>query len=143
MRILSPAFSHNTMIPKKYTCQGRDISPPLEITEIPAGAVTLVLIHDDPDAPGVTWDHWILYNISPVGSIKEDFIPGVQGRNSWGRNDYGGPCPPSGTHRYFFKVYALDVQLNLPEGATKKQVENAMDGHILGKTELIGLYRKS
>ncbi|HLF18272.1 MAG TPA: YbhB/YbcL family Raf kinase inhibitor-like protein [Candidatus Omnitrophota bacterium] len=142
MKVTSPAFSHNQSIPKKFTCQGDDINPILTIEDLPKGTVTLVLINDDPDAPGGTWDHWIVYDIAPTASIAEDSTPGTQGKNSWGRNDYGGPCPPSGTHRYFFKVYALDVKLNLPEGATKAKVETAMKGHILAQAEMIGLYKK-
>ncbi|RMF21074.1 MAG: YbhB/YbcL family Raf kinase inhibitor-like protein [Cyanobacteria bacterium J083] len=143
MKITSPAFAHNTMIPKKYTCQGEDINPPLVISDIPASAVSLALIVDDPDAPMRTWNHWLIWNIKPTTEIKENSAPGIQGKNSWGRNDYGGPCPPSGMHRYFFRLYALDCELNLPEGATRKSLENAMKGHIIEQAELMGLYRKS
>lgn len=143
MNIISPAFTHNTMIPKKYTCQGKDISPPLTISDIPEGTVSLALIIDDPDAPMRTWDHWIIWNIKPTREIKEDSTPGTQGKNSWGRQDYGGPCPPSGTHRYFFKLYAIDTEMDLPAGATKGDLEKAMKGHILEQAELIGLYQKS
>ncbi len=143
MKITSPAFAHNAMIPKKYTCQGKDISPPLAISDIPEGTVSLALILDDPDAPRRTWDHWIIWNIKPTREIKEDSTPGTQGKNSWGRHDYGGPCPPSGTHRYFFKLYAIDNEMDLPAGATKAELEAAMKGHILEQAELIGLYQKS
>lgn len=143
MKITSPEFNHNTKIPQKYTCDGDDISPPLSITDVPSNAKTLALINDDPDAPMGTWDHWIMYNIPVSSKIAEDSAPGTQGRNSWGRNDYGGPCPPSGTHRYFFKLYALDIELDLLEGADKGTVEKAMEGHIIEKTELIGLYERS
>jgi Raf kinase inhibitor-like YbhB/YbcL family protein len=143
MKITSPAFDHNTMIPKKYTCQGKDVSPPLAISGIPEGTVSLALINDDPDAPMGTWDHWVIWNIKPVEEILENTAPGIQGRNSGGTNDYGGPCPPSGTHRYFFKLYALDSTLELKEGATKAKLETAMKGHILAQAELIGLYKKS
>lgn len=143
MKIASPAFADKAMIPKKYTCQGEDISPPLKISDIPAGTLSLSLINDDPDAPGRTWDHWLIWNIKPTGEIRENSAPGTQGKNSWGRNNYGGPCPPSGTHRYFFKLYALDCELDLPAGAPKAQLEAAMQGHILEQAELIGLYRKS
>ena len=143
MKLVSPAFAHNTIIPKKYTCQGEDISPPLTISDIPEGTVSLALINDDPDAPMATWDHWLIWNIKPVEEIKEDSVPGTQGKNSWGRNDYGGPCPPSGTHRYFFKLYALNCELDLQQGATKAELEAAMEGHILERAELIGLYKKS
>ena len=143
MKITSPAFEHNQMIPRKYTCQGDDINPPLEISGIPQVAVSLVLINDDPDAPMGTWDHWIVWNIKPTGVIAENTVPGLQGKNSWKRNDYGGPCPPSGTHRYFFKLYALDTNLDLAAGADKAQVMKAMEGHVLADTQLIGLYKKS
>jgi Raf kinase inhibitor-like YbhB/YbcL family protein len=143
MKITSSAFKHNASIPAKYTCQGEDVSPPLSIADIPEGTQSLALINDDPDAPVGTWDHWILFNVKPAKKIGEGEAPGDQGVNSWGRNDYGGPCPPSGTHRYYFKLYALDTLLELPEGVTKHELEEAMEGHILAQAELIGLYKKS
>ncbi len=143
MKLSSPAFAHQAMIPKKYTCQGGDISPPLTLSHIPEGTISLALITDDPDAPMGTWNHWLIWNLKPRAEIKEDSAPGTQGQNSWGRNDYGGPCPPRGTHRYFFKVYALDTQLDLPEGATKAELEKTMMGHILEQAELVGRYQKS
>lgn len=150
MRLSSPAFRHNTLMPSRYTCQGFDVNPPLRIREVPEEAKSLVLIVDDPDAPDpkapkMVWDHWVVWNIDPsTEEIEEDRLPAgaVQGRNSWGRNDYGGPCPPIGTHRYFFKLYALDTTLDLPGTATKADVEAAMDGHVLDQAELIGTYRK-
>ena len=102
MIITSPGFTHNAMIPSRYTCQGEDINPPLPISDLPLGAKSLVLINDDPDAPGMTWDHWVVYNIAPTEKIEEDSVPGLQGKNSWGRNDYGGPGPPRGAHPFFF-----------------------------------------
>lgn len=143
MHISSPAFTHNQSIPPRYTCQGEDVNPPLAIAGVPAAARSLVLIMDDPDAPGKTWDHWIVYKI-PVNTtaIAENIVPGIQGTNSWGRQDYGGPCPPSGTHRYFFKLYALDTGLDLLAGLSKKKVEEAMQGHIVSSAELVGLYKK-
>ena len=143
MDVTSPAFAHNTMIPQKYTCQGKDINPPLTISNIPEGTVSLALIIDDPDAPIRTWDHWIIWNIQPTAKIQENSAPGIQGKNSWGRQDYGGPCPPSGTHRYFFKLYAIDSTIDLPAGSTKADLEVAMKDHILEQAELIGLYQKS
>lgn len=143
VKIFSPEFQNNGMIPKKFTCQGADVSPPLIIEEVPKGAKSLTLIMDDPDAPMGTWDHWIVYDIPVVNEIGEGSIPGTEGLTGWGRTGYGGPCPPSGTHRYFFKLYALDKMLDLKEGASKAEVEAAIQGHILAKTELIGLYRKS
>ena len=142
MNIASSAFQHNQMIPKKYTCQGEDINPPLDITGVPSGAKSLVLIVDDPDAPMKTWVHWVVFNIPVAEHIAENSILGKQGYNDFGRNDWGGPCPPSGTHRYFFKIYALDSTLNLKEGSKKQEVEKAMQGHLLGQAELIGLYKK-
>src|SRR3989338_5373902 len=143
MELTSPVFPNNAMLPAKYTCQGEDISPPLAVTGIPKGTVTLALINDDPDAPGGTWDHWIVWNIPPAGGIAQNTVPGIQGKNSWGRSHYGGPCPPSGTHRYFFKLYALDGKLALKEGARKVDVLKAMEGHVLAQAQLIGLYKKS
>ncbi len=145
MTITSPAFSHMGMIPARFTCDGADVNPPLVVENIPEGTKTLALIVDDPDAPVGTWVHWVMWNIpANVTAIEENSVPegAVQGRNDWGKNEYGGPCPPSGTHRYFFKLYALDTELDLPEGSTKKALEDAMSGHLLGKAELIGLYRR-
>ncbi len=144
LAITSTAFAHNESIPKKYTCQGEDINPPFDIVGIPEGCKSLVLIHDDPDAPMGIWDHWIMWNIKPIDHIEEHSVPerAIQGTNSWGRRDYGGPCPPDGEHRYFFKLYALDVELDLTEG-DKAAVMQAIERHILEETELIGLYCKS
>ena len=142
MKITSPDFKHNEFIPKKFTCQGEDINPALIIESIPKEAKSLAMIVDDPDAPMGTWVHWVVYDIGVVERIEENSIPGKQGSNNFGRKNYGGPCPPSGTHRYFFKIYALDQMLNLKEGLSKQELEKAMQGHILEKAELIGLYRK-
>jgi hypothetical protein len=143
--IKSPAFSSSGYIPARYTCDGGDINPPLEIYNVPAEAKSLALIVDDPDAPIGMWVHWVLWNIDPATrEIAEDHVPRntVQGKNDWKRNSYGGPCPPSGVHRYFFKLYALDARLNLGIGATKKELEKAMHGHVLASAELIGLYKR-
>ena len=142
MKLTSPEFENNTSIPKKFTCQGQDINPSLIIEGIPDNAKTLALIMDDPDAPMGMWVHWVVYNIPIALRIDEDSIPGEQAMNDFGRSDYGGPCPPSGTHRYFFKIYALDIELSLKEGARKEDLEKAIKGHILDKAELIGLYKK-
>ena len=142
MQLTSPAFKHNQMIPKKYTCQGDDVNPPLDITEIPEGAKTLALIIDDPDAPMGMWVHWVVFNIPITQQIAENSIPGLQGRNDFGRNNYGGPCPPSGTHHYYFKLYALNDAVSLKEGINKATLEKAMTGHILDQTELVGFYKK-
>ncbi|MEI7961148.1 MAG: YbhB/YbcL family Raf kinase inhibitor-like protein [archaeon] len=138
--ISSSAFKHNERIPDKFTCEGEDVSPPLEIKEIPKTAKSLVLIVDDPDASGRTWDHWLVWNISTKGIIEEGKVPGIQGVNSAGMRDWHGPCPPRGTHRYFFKVFALDTMLNLVNFTGKVKVEEAMKGHILAKGTLIGKY---
>ena len=144
MEINSPNFEQNEKIPVKFTGDGNDINPNLEISEIPENAKSLVLIMDDPDAPVGTWVHWLVWNISPkTREIKENTVPenAVQGANGWGRNDYGGPSPPSGTHRYFFKIFALDTELNLQEGSSKEELERGIEGHITDKAELVGLYR--
>lgn len=143
MKISSPDFKHNEFIPRKFTCEGEDINPALVIEEIPRQAQSLSLIVDDPDAPMGTWVHWVLYDIPMVNRIGENSIPGKQGINNFGRRDYGGPCPPSGTHRYFFKIYALDGMLNLKEGISKGELEKMMQGHILDRAELVGLYKKA
>ena len=142
MKLSSPAFSHNGYIPKKFTCEGEDVSPALNLEGIPEGTKGLVLIVDDPDATAKTWVHWIVFDIPPASVIEEGVIPGVQGENDFGRLDYGGPCPPSGTHRYFFKAYALDRILGLAEGIDKAGLEKAMEGHILARAELIGFYQR-
>ena len=145
MKLTSPVFENNQLIPSKYACDGEDINPPLQISEVPEGAKSLVLIVDDPDAPMGTWDHWIVWNIDPdTGKIEEDSVPegAVEGLNDFRKHSYGGPCPPSGTHRYFFKLYALDTQLELDDSSRKKDVERAMKGHILDTAELIGLYQR-
>jgi len=141
----SSAFKNNEVIPTPYTCDGKNIIPPLEMENVPAGAKSLVLIVDDPDAPRGDWVHWTLWNVTVAAKeIAEDSIPAgaVQGMTDFGKPGYGGPCPPSGTHHYQFKLYALDVTLNLPSSASKSQVEDAMKGHILDQTVLIGLYSR-
>ncbi len=150
MKITSSAFTHGGMIPAKYTCDGQDISPPLAWADVPAGAKSLALISDDPDAPMGTWVHWVAYNIPPDVTMfgeqmkaEKEFKNGMrQGSNSWPKIGYGGPCPPSGTHRYFFKLYALDSVLDLKPGATKEQLVKAMKGHVLAETELMGRYKR-
>lgn len=142
LRITSPAFKDKGLIPTKYTSDGADFNPPLNIEGIPEGTKSLVLIVDDPDAPMGTWDHWIVWNIPPVGKIEENSVPGTEGLNDFRKHSYGGPSPPSGTHRYFFKVYALDTNLALSPNSRKKDVENAMKGHALARGELVGLYRR-
>ena len=145
MKLTSPAFQHQQRIPAKYTCDGQDISPPLHIAEAPEAAESLVLIMDDPDAPSGTWVHWTVWNMDPKTSeIGENSGPpgAAQGMTDFHRPGYGGPCPPSGTHRYFFKLYALDTKLNLPAKTDKSALEKAMEGHILARAELVGLYSR-
>lgn len=147
MKLTSPAFEHEEGIPEQYTCDGKDVPPSLEWTSVPDDTVSLVLIMDDPDAPNGDWVHWVLYNISPKIKGLDEGKPlpsGVlSGANSWERPKYGGPCPPSGRHRYFFKLFALDIKLPLPEGTTKAQVLEAMEGHVLSQTELMGTYQRA
>lgn len=145
MKIISSAFENNKEIPSKYTCDSEDISPPLEIQEVPQEAKSLALIVDDPDAPAGTWTHWLLWNIDPqVSLIEENSIPqgAVQGINSFGKKDYGGPCPPSGSHRYVFKLYALDNILDIEEGSQKGDLERIITGHVLAEAQLIGNYKR-
>lgn len=142
LTITSPAFKKKGFIPSKYTCDGDDVSPPLNIEGLPEGTKSLVLIVDDPDAPIGTWDHWIVWNIPPLEKIEENSVPGIEGVNDFRKHSYGGPCPPSGTHRYFFKVYALDTKLVLNPNSRKKNVERAMEGHMLAKGEIIGVYNR-
>lgn len=143
MNLSSPAFQNNGKIPVKYTCDGENINPPLIISDIPNKTKSLVLIVDDPDAPMGTWLHWTVFNIDPkTKEISENSIPSgaLEGITDFGSIGYGGPCPPSGTHRYFFKLYALDIKLDLSSGVSKEEIEKAIEGHILDKAELIGLY---
>lgn len=145
MKIQSSAFENNSSIPSKYTCDGKDINPPLEIKDIPEGTNSLVLIVDDPDAPMGTFLHWLVFNINPdISLIEENSLPegAIQGKNDFGKVNYGGPCPPFGEHRYFFKIFALDKKLDLPEGSKLKEVEKEMEGHILDQAQLIGPYQR-
>lgn len=146
MTIQSPAFHPHETIPSKYTCEGENINPPLLFSHVPSSALSLVLIMDDPDAPLKTWVHWTVWNIDPaIASVSENNVPPhtVEGMTSFDSTGYGGPCPHAGTHRYFFKLYALDTMLDLPVNTEKKEIEKAMDGHILESAELIGLYKKT
>lgn len=147
MEITSTAFEDGTVIPVKYTCDGEDISPRIDVTFPPAGAANLVLIVDDPDAPVGTWDHWVEFDIPIPGDeitwAEGVAIIGTPGNNSWNVTGYGGPCPPEGQdHRYFFTVYALDADLLLPEGVQSDDVREAMEGHILGEAQLMGTYAR-
>jgi Raf kinase inhibitor-like YbhB/YbcL family protein len=141
--VTSPAFKNNMLIPSKYTCDGDDVNPPLTVKGTPEGTKSMSLVVEDPDAPVGLWIHWLVWNIPPTSTVGEDTVPGVQGLNTWRRHAYGGPCPPSGTHRYFFKVYALDTNLDLAANSEKKDVEKAVQNHVLAQGELVGLYRRS
>jgi len=144
MKITSSAFQEGGNIPSKFTCDGGDSSPPLQIAEIPSGAKSLALVVDDPDAPSGLFTHWIVWNISPqTNAIAEgSALKGVQGTNDFGKSDYGGPCPPSGTHRYYFKIFALDRELDLPTGTKRSQLDAAIKGHVVAQGELMGRYSK-
>ncbi|MCH7897301.1 MAG: YbhB/YbcL family Raf kinase inhibitor-like protein [candidate division NC10 bacterium] len=150
MQITSQAFEAGGMIPAKYTCDGPDLSPPLRWADPPAGTQSYALIADDPDAPVGMWVHWVLWNIPADASGLEENLSksaslpngAQQGTTDFRRIGYGGPCPPSGTHRYFFKLYALDTMLELPSSTTKRDLEGAMQGHILGQAELVGKYQR-
>ncbi|TRW98044.1 YbhB/YbcL family Raf kinase inhibitor-like protein [Flavobacterium gawalongense] len=142
LTIKSPAFKNNEFIPSKYTCDGLNINPELIIEDIPVNTKSLAIIVDDPDAPNGTFCHWLLWDIPPKTTIKEDSRPGTQGRNSIHENKYFGPCPPSGTHHYHFKVYALDAKLNLPPNTGEKELLNTMRGHIISSGDLVGLYKR-
>jgi len=143
MEVTSPAFKNMQPIPAKYTCDGNNISPPIDVSGAPDGAKSLALIVDDPDAPMGTWVHWVVWNL-PVKNMPENKLEfgGIQGMNSFGKLDYGGPCPPNGRHRYFFKVYALDAKLDLEDGIPKTELEAAMKGHVLAEAQLIGTYER-
>jgi hypothetical protein len=150
LTVVSPAFADGGMIPVKHTCDGRDVSPEIRISGVPAGAVSLAILCDDPDAPVGDWVHWLLFNLPPdtktlAEGISLDDLHGsmaVPGANSWGKLTYGGPCPPSGTHRYFFKIYALSSKLDLPAGANKAKFLEAIHGRVLAEGHLMGRYAR-
>jgi Raf kinase inhibitor-like YbhB/YbcL family protein len=148
--LTSTVFKQGESIPERYTCDGEDVSPALQWTDPPAGTQSLALILDDPDAPGGTWVHWVLFNLPPAArGLPEGVTDAAEqpdgarhGENSWGQAGYGGPCPPGGTHRYYFKLYALDQVLELAPLASKAELEAAMQGHVLGQAELMGTYSR-
>ncbi|WP_319416597.1 YbhB/YbcL family Raf kinase inhibitor-like protein [Marispirochaeta aestuarii] len=150
MKIESPVFRDGESIPAKYTCDGSDVSPPLSWSGVPGGVRSFSLICDDPDAPMGTWVHWVLYNLPGETAALPEDLPakgvldggGLQGKNDFGRIGYGGPCPPAGRHRYFFKLYALDTLLSLKQGADKKELLKAMEGHIRGECRIVGHYAR-
>lgn len=146
LKVYSPAFKNNTEIPSKYTCDGININPPLVIENVPKEAKSLAIVFDDIDAPRGSYVHWLLWNINPeTKEIKEDSIPNgaIVGLNDFKKNDYRGPCPPKRAHKYVFKVYALDIQLVINKNSIKRDLEKAMEGHIIDKTELVGIYKRS
>jgi Raf kinase inhibitor-like YbhB/YbcL family protein len=150
IKITSKAFNEGQPLPRQYTCDGMNVSPPLEWSDVPKNAKTLAIICDDPDAPSKTWVHWVLYNLpaEKIGLIENvpptEKLPGggLQGTNDFRKVGYGGPCPPSGTHRYFFKIFALDSELPLKAGATKAELLKAMEGHTLAHGQLMGTYSR-
>ena len=153
-KLISPAFGQNGSIPSQYTCEGDDFSPPLAWSDVPSGTRSLALIMDDPDAPDPAkpqrvYVHWVIYNIAPFTlklplNAARSGLPGraLHGTNDWEKQDYGGPCPPIGRHRYFFKLYALDTQLQSLKNPTKAQLEQAIEGHLISYVELVGTYEK-
>jgi hypothetical protein len=149
-KLTSVAFKEGQPIPRPYTCDGVNVSPPLEWGGVPKSAKTVAIIAEDPDAPAGTWVHWVLYNLPADNIGLVENVPatetlkagGFQGKNDFGKIGYGGPCPPSGTHRYLFKIYAVDAELPLKAGATKAEVEKALDDHVVGQARLIGTYHK-
>lgn len=150
IKIKSSAFEDGGLIPAKYTCDGADVSPPLQWDVVPEGTKSIALICDDPDAPMGTWVHWVLFNLPSEANELAENIPAEealpngarQGVSDFGRIGYGGPCPPSGTHRYFFKIYALNAEVGLQAGINKRQLLKAMEGHILGQGQLVGKYKR-
>jgi Raf kinase inhibitor-like YbhB/YbcL family protein len=144
MKITSSAFQEGGNIPSKFTCDGGDTSPPLQIAEVPSSAKSLVLVVDDPDAPSGLFTHWMVWNISPQNNTiaEGSASKGVHGTNDFGKSGYGGPCPPSGTHRYYFKIFALDRELELPAGTKRSQLDAAMKGHVIAQGELMARYSR-
>ncbi len=146
LKLSSPALENGGKIPKKYTCDGANVNPPLTIGNVPSNTKSLALVFDDIDAPRGTYVHWILWNLPPdVKEIKEDSVPEgvVQGMNDFKKPNYGGPCPPKRAHRYVFRIYALDTHLNLNPKGTKKDLEKVMEGHIISRAQLTGLYQRN
>lgn len=141
-RVSSPAFAEGDVIPVRHTCDGENLSPGVHFSGIPKEAKTMALVMEDPDAPSGNWVHWVVWNIPPREQFAEDSIPGTEGINDFKKHHYGGPCPPSGTHRYYFRAYALDTALNLPATSDRYQLAKAMEGHILAASEWMGRYTR-
>jgi Raf kinase inhibitor-like YbhB/YbcL family protein len=142
VKITSSAFENNETIPEKYTCDGENVNPPLRIVDLPEETQALALIVDDPDAAAGTWTHWMVWNIPPTNEIGENTVPGVEGKNDFDLPIYGGPCPASGEHRYFFRVFALNDTLSLDKNTPKTKVESAIQGKLLDSAVLIGKYKR-
>ena len=142
LSVSSPAFAPEGEIPSQYTCDGKNINPPLQIGNLPTGTNSMALIVEDPDAPRGTFVHWLAWNIEPANTLAEDSRPGTEGSNDFGDKGYGGPCPPSGSHRYYFRVYALESRLDLSAGANKKSLVEAMEPHVIGEGALMGRYTR-
>ncbi|MDX5423554.1 MAG: YbhB/YbcL family Raf kinase inhibitor-like protein [Hymenobacteraceae bacterium] len=142
LQLTSTAFKNGEEIPVRYTCDGENISPPFDIAHLPRDTESLALIVEDPDAPRGTWTHWLVWDIAPTDKIEEGSIPGTEGTNDFGKTHYGGPCPPSGTHRYYFKLYALDKMLGVKEGAGRQSFMKAAATHVLGTAEIMGTYSR-
>lgn len=145
MKIESPEFGNESIMPPKFTCDGEDLAPPLRLSGIPKEAKTVALVVEDPDAPSGKWIHWTVWDMTaaPTLTVEGDLPAGAkEGVTSYGKTGYGGPCPPSGTHRYFFKAFALDCELDLPTETMADGLMAAMEGHVLDKAQLIGLYRR-
>jgi Raf kinase inhibitor-like YbhB/YbcL family protein len=148
--IRSPAFAQGAMVPSRYTCDGADLSPPLDWDAPPAGTASLALIVEDPDAPGGTWSHWVVYDLPPHSRSLPEAVPAEgflennarQGINDFHKIGYGGPCPPGGTHRYYFRLYALDIRLDSPPGLSREKLLKAIQGHVLAEGDLMGKYRR-
>ncbi|MBK0404070.1 YbhB/YbcL family Raf kinase inhibitor-like protein [Adhaeribacter sp. BT258] len=142
LTLSSAAFLDGQHIPEKYTCDGENSNPQLEVGNIPEGTQSLALIMEDPDAPNGTFTHWLIWDMPVLHTIMENEAPGIQGKNDFGENKYGGPCPPDGTHRYYFRLYALSQQLNLPETTSKEELLSAIEPVKLAKAELMGKYNR-
>jgi Raf kinase inhibitor-like YbhB/YbcL family protein len=140
--VKSPNFKNNDYIPSKYGCDGSNINPAINIENLPNNTQSMALTIDDPDAPNGTFDHWVMWDIPPRNKIEEGSAPGTQGLNSMKENKYTGPCPPSGTHHYHFRIYALDTKLNLPQNTDKKSLLKAIESHIIASGEMIGLFKR-
>jgi Raf kinase inhibitor-like YbhB/YbcL family protein len=142
LKVTSPAFEHEGTIPARYTCDGAEVNPPLHISGIPDNTVSLAIIAEDPDAPKGVFDHWLVWNIDPANTVEENSTPGITGQNGAGKRGYHGPCPPSSTHRYFFYVFALDTDIDLPAGSDKSSLQQAMERHIIAQGSIMGTYKR-